>query len=132
MSKILVAYDGTEPANRALERAARLARSTGASLTVVGVVPARASRGVADPSIQASDSQRLVQAKKFLTECGLAPILVERSGDPALEIEQLVTRDRFETVVIGSRGLGEAERVLKGSVSEHVRSHVHATVIVVD
>ena len=39
MKKILIAYDGGEPARRALDTAADLARLTGASVSVVSVVP---------------------------------------------------------------------------------------------
>ena len=39
MNKILVAYDGSEPAHRALERGAELAEAFGAELGVVSVTP---------------------------------------------------------------------------------------------
>ena len=37
---------------------------------------------------------------------------------------------RFDTIVIGSRGLGAVSRFLQGSVSEHVATHANATVVV--
>jgi nucleotide-binding universal stress UspA family protein len=37
---------------------------------------------------------------------------------------------RFDTIVVGSRGLGAAERFLRGSVSERLATHSKATVVV--
>jgi nucleotide-binding universal stress UspA family protein len=34
-------------------------------------------------------------------------------------------------VILGSRGLGTAARVLQGSVSEHVATHTKSTVVIV-
>ena len=38
--------------------------------------------------------------------------------------------DRDDMVVLGSRGLGLVSRALQGSVSEHVATHAHATVVI--
>ena len=53
MKKILLAYDGGEPARRALETAGQLTRAFHASLSVVSVVPEGASRPPRDPSDEA-------------------------------------------------------------------------------
>ena len=36
----------------------------------------------------------------------------------------------FDTIVIGSRGLGVVSRFLQGSVSQHVATHADATVVI--
>jgi len=42
----------------------------------------------------------------------------------------LAERGGFDTIVIGSRGLGVVSRFLQGSVSEHVATHADATVVI--
>ena len=49
MKRILLAYDGTEPARKALATAADLAKKYEASVTVVSVVPVHPGRAPMDP-----------------------------------------------------------------------------------
>ena len=58
-----------------------------------------------------------------------ATFLLE-TGDVATTIERVIVDGGFDTVVLGSRGLRWAARTLRGSVSEHVVTHSHATVVV--
>jgi nucleotide-binding universal stress UspA family protein len=44
--------------------------------------------------------------------------------------QRIAAEGGYDTVVLGSRGLGAVSRVLQGSVSEHVASHAETTVIV--
>ncbi len=36
----------------------------------------------------------------------------------------------YDTIVVGSRGLNALTKMLQGSVSDHVATHAHATVVV--
>jgi nucleotide-binding universal stress UspA family protein len=131
MNKILLAYDGTEPAQRALDTAAELAKSTGATVSVVSVVPMRPGRFPIDPwDTAVNHTRELVEARRLLGQRGIEADLIERAGDPARTIEEVADEGGFDTIVIGSRGLGMLGRVLQGSVSEHVATHAQATVIV--
>jgi nucleotide-binding universal stress UspA family protein len=56
--------------------------------------------------------------------------LLERAGDPAKTIERIAEEGGFDTVIVGSRGLGPVSRFLQGSVSEHVATHAEATVVI--
>ena len=51
-------------------------------------------------------------------------------GDPAKTIERIAAEGGFDTVILGSRGLGAISRALQGSISEHVSTHAETTVIV--
>jgi nucleotide-binding universal stress UspA family protein len=105
MKKILLAYDGGEPARRALETAGELARAFHAPLSVVSVVPEGAGRPVGDPREDASAHAReLQEAKRLLAEMGLEVELLEPSGDPARRIEQIAEEGGFDTIVLGSGG----------------------------
>ena len=131
MKKILLAYDGGEPARRALETAGELARAFHAPLSVVSVVPEGAGHLVGDPWEDASAHAReLQEAKRLLAEMGLEVELLEPSGDPARRIEQIAEEGGFDTIVLGSGGGGPIDRALHGSVSRHVVAHAMATVVV--
>ena len=131
MKKILIAYDGGEPAHRALDTAAELARLTGATVSVVSVVPVHPGRFPIEPWDDTSThAEELIEARRLLRERGIEAELIEPSGDPAVAIERIADDGGFDTVVIGSRGLGLMGRVLQGSVSEHVATHAKATVVI--
>lgn len=130
--RILLAYDGTQPARRALESAASIAKALGAALDVVSVVPSQGARAPIAPwDDQAVHDAELLDAKTQLEQLGLPCRVFEPVGDPAREIERLAADGRYHMVVLGSRRLGLAGRVLQGSVSEHVATHSDATVVVV-
>jgi nucleotide-binding universal stress UspA family protein len=131
MKKILVAYDGGQPAKRALDLAAELAQRYGARVGVVSVVPVHPGRSPIDPwDDRAVHTAELAEARRVLAERGVEAVLYEPEGDPARTIEQVADDGAYDTVVVGSRGLGVLSRTLQGSVSEHVATHSAATVIV--
>jgi nucleotide-binding universal stress UspA family protein len=131
MKNILVAYDGEAPAKRALEVAIDLTKRFDANLSVVSVVPTRPGRSPVDPWDDRSvHARQLLEARDILARDGVEAEMIEPAGDPAKEIEKIAEAGKFDTIVIGSRGLGAIGRVLQGSVSEHVATHAAATVIV--
>lgn len=131
MKKILVAYDGGQPAGRALDLAADLAQRYEARVGVVSVVPVHPGRSPIDPwDDRAVHTAELAEARRILAQRGIEAVLYEPEGDPARTIEQIAEDGAYDTVVVGSRGLGVLSRALQGSVSEHVATHSTATVIV--
>lgn len=131
MKRILVAYDGGEPARRALHAAIELAKRFDALISVVSVVPFHPGLAPMDPWDDPEvHAQELDQARSILAEEGMTADLIEPIGDPARTIERIADDGGYDTVVIGSRGLGVLSRFLHGSVSAHVATHAHATVVV--
>jgi nucleotide-binding universal stress UspA family protein len=131
MKKILVAYDGTEPADNALATAIDLARAFDAGVGVVSVVPMHAGRAKIDPwDDRPVHAEQLRQAQRILSEAGIEAQLHEPIGDPSHAIEQTAAEAGYDTIVLGSRGLGGLARMLQGSVSEHVATHAAATVVI--
>ena len=130
--KILLAYDGGEPAHRALELTADLAKKFEASVAVVSVVPVHPGRVPIDPwddSAGPCQPARRGQAPPRRSH-GIEPVLIEQAGDPAHTIERIAQDGGYDMVVVGSRHLGAVSRVLQGSVSEHVATHAPATVVI--
>jgi nucleotide-binding universal stress UspA family protein len=131
MKRILVAYDGSEPARRALDTTIELAKASDALVTVMSVVPVHPGRVPIDPWDDPSvHARELREAKQILAARGVTAEYVQPSGDPARKIEQLAEEGGFDTIVLGSRGLGAVSRFLQGSVSEHVATHASATVVI--
>jgi nucleotide-binding universal stress UspA family protein len=131
MKKILVAYDATEAAERALQTSIELAKVFTAEVGVVSVVPLHPGRAPMDPwDDRPVHAEQLARAKAILLEAGIEPRLHEPMGDPATVIERLAEEHGYDTIVIGSRGLSAVERILQGSVSEHVVTHAKTTVVV--
>lgn len=129
--RILLAYDGTAAAVKALDTAATFATTFGAAITVVSVVPTRAGRAPTDPwDDRAVHAAELKEAEGLLAEVGVTCELLEPSGDVPRTIERIAEEGAFDMIVVGSRDLGSVERLLLGSVSEHVASHASTTVVV--
>lgn len=131
MKRILVAYDGGEPARRALDTAVELANGFDARISVVSVVPVHPGRAPVDPwDDRAVHANELQEARTILAGQGIEAELLEAAGDPATTIERIAESGDFDTVVVGSRGLGAVLRVLQGSVSEHVATHANVSVLI--
>jgi nucleotide-binding universal stress UspA family protein len=132
MKKILVAYDGGEAALKALNTAGDLAHAMGATVSVVSVVPVHGGRIGLDPWDDSEvHAKELTEARRMLRERGIDAQLLEPVGEPAPTIERIAREGGFDTIIMGSRHLNALERVLQGSVSEHVATHAEATVVVV-
>ena len=132
MKKILVAYDGSEPAKRALWQTAALARALGSRVTVVSVVPVHSGRFTMEPwDDRAVHAAELEEASAFLASREVEAEVLEPAGNPARTIERIAEEGQFDTVIIGSRAHGTAARIFASSVSEHVAMHAKATVVIV-
>ena len=131
MNRILVAYDGGEPAKRALAMAIDLSTRFGATVGVISVVPIRTLVAGLDPwDDRELHAAQLRDAQDLLRAHGIEPELIQPYGDPAFVIERTAFERNYDTIVIGSRGQGAIGRFFGGSVSEHVATHTDATVIV--
>ena len=132
--KILVAYDGSEGAKRALEQSVELAQN-GSSVSVVSVAEVLPQFGRAGavlvPEEDEERRRELEEAKSSLAEKGVDAQVVERRGDAATMIIDEAQKEGVEMIVMGTRGLNTAQRWLMGSVSTKVLQHAPCNVLVV-
>jgi nucleotide-binding universal stress UspA family protein len=116
---ILVAYDGSPHAARALLVAAELAARPGVDCTLIHVSPSEeTAQGVLEP------------AESFLSHHGVSPrkrAIV--SSKPAEVICGLATSAGVDLVIMGAYGHSPIREVLFGSTTERVLSHCDANVI---
>jgi nucleotide-binding universal stress UspA family protein len=135
---IIVGYDGTNPAELALERATELAVLVRAKLVVTSVAPVlvgmAAAHGIGpyDPADPPEDHrEQLAHARAFLASKGVAAEFELAFGDPGDAIAELADRHDADLIVVGTREPGMYERLLGGSVSRSVSKHAHCDVLVV-
>jgi nucleotide-binding universal stress UspA family protein len=131
--KVVVGYDGSDSAKRALERAATLAGEHG-RLVVVAAAESHARTGITegahlDPSEVERRRNDLEEAKASLSDRGLEVETIEAQGDPGHVIVE-AAKDA-DLVVVGSRGLNPVQRLLLGSVSSKVVHRAESDVLVV-
>jgi nucleotide-binding universal stress UspA family protein len=141
MRHIMVATDGSEGADRAVDVAADLAKAFGARLFIVTVAGnlsgeemrelARAEKNIGD-ALEAFSMQILTAAEKRARRLGLTDIQLQIGwGDAARSIIEIATREAADAIVLGRRGRGRLAGLLLGSVSQKVASLAPCTVMVV-
>ena len=144
---ILVALDGSKHAKRAVIVATDLAqryKSRLQFLTVTKKAPDRISGELrhymeiehltGTPDVLVSDAVKkiLAEAERHARNKGVKPVrTVAQSGPVAQTIIDFAKRQKADLIVMGSRGLGEVEGLLLGSVSHKVVSLADCNVIVV-
>jgi nucleotide-binding universal stress UspA family protein len=138
MERIVVGFDGSEHGRRALERGATIARAAGARLAVVSSAKvsalARDPAGGAspvDPADAEARAKALDEARSYVAAQGLEADFVEGHGDPADVLVQEAKETNSDLIVVGTRGLNVAQRLLLGSVSTKVVHEAHCDVLVV-
>jgi nucleotide-binding universal stress UspA family protein len=142
---ILCAVDGSELSLRAATAASELAAKLNAKLTFLTVAKelkvSEEVRRYLELEQLAGEPQYVLdqmtesvieQAKDAARRAGLDSIKAEvKTGNPARTIVQYAERIGADTIVLGSRGYGDLEGALLGSVSHKVLSLAKCTCMTV-
>jgi nucleotide-binding universal stress UspA family protein len=140
---ILVGFDGSSHARRALEEAIGLAQAHHAALAVMTVVPdPRTMAGIGTLGYGAPDLARARSEleKDYARSLDAAVDAVPDDlpvtkriahGRPGPELVKAAREDHHDLVVVGSRGLGTAASLVLGSVSGYVLHHLAGAALVV-
>ncbi len=136
---LLVPYDGSEPAERALHTAATAFVDPDITvLHVVDPLESISAGGLDGPTLTSMQDQReeagerhLDEAESILAEYDLTVETTMRVGDVTREVVAAAEEHGLDHVVIGSHGRRGIDRFLLGSVAEKVvrRSPVPVTVV---
>ena len=132
---VIVGFDGSPAAARALDLAAEALAPDGL-LLVVSIEPQVQSRGLLSESLLepgVSAEVLLDFARERLR--GAAPSLeletIARTGDPGDALVELARERDARLIAVGGRGADYNARVLLGSVAAHVAEHAPCDVLVV-
>ena len=118
--RILIGYDDSEEARRALDRATALA-GYGSTITVVSVAP----------DGQATATDVLAHARDHLVGRLVDATYLQPVGDPADEIVAAARSLGADVVVVGRRSGNLLRRLMLGSVSAKVVRNAPCDVLVV-
>ncbi len=128
LSKILVAVDGSESAEKALEYAVQLAKKHKAKVTLLNVGESKlfgfkpnVVREVGEHVL--SDAAAKVKGLKLNTQLEF--------GNPAETIIEVAEKGNYDLIVVGSRGLSSVKRFFLGSASDDVSHHAKCSVLIV-
>jgi nucleotide-binding universal stress UspA family protein len=136
--KILLAYDGSEGANRALEVGIGLAKIHGAELWAVAVQEKLPRfSGTIDEvqeEKQFADEQygKLLEAAKAKAKAaGIEIKTLMHSGHPAQTIVAVAKEGKFDLVLVGHTGLSGVWAAFLGTTAEKVSRHAPCSVLIV-
>ena len=144
MNRILVATDGSEGANRAVDYAAGQAKDDGAELLIVNII---GGYGLPDgvwmaftndqsallkELLATQSAEILTAARERARKAGAGTVLLKsRTGEVAQAIIETAQERQADAIVVGKRGAGGFASALLGSVAQKlvVLSPVPLTVV---
>jgi nucleotide-binding universal stress UspA family protein len=144
---IVVGYDGTSSAERALRRAIQLARMFASRVIVADVAapqPLQTTPGAFGylpyyagiPEQSTRMDETLWQQHRSSIDSLFAHTAVRHEfaglvGEPVTEIVEVADQHKADLIVVGTREANFLERLLEGSVSQGVARHAHCDVLIV-
>jgi nucleotide-binding universal stress UspA family protein len=135
--KILVALDGSEHSIRALKSAIAIAKKFEGGITLIHVytvspfviTPKQVYKYV--QAVQELGNNILQDGTSLVKAEGIQVETLLKEGHAVEKILETVTKQKFNLVVLGSRGLSTLKGILMGSVSEGVTKNAPCPVLVV-
>jgi nucleotide-binding universal stress UspA family protein len=122
--RILVGVDGSKHADKALKEAVIIAKKFSGFVKVLTVY---------GKSMDTKAEEITDAAKQFclreMAECFEVSSLL--GSNPARALQDTAKNEKFDLIVVGSRGLGSTASILLGSVSRQVAANAECNVLVV-
>lgn len=141
LHSIAVALDGSEGADRALEKSIELARLASAELSLVSVARAQYTMALgpgAPPPVPVHPDERrilselLARAGERAKKEGVRSVRTLLLEGPVVDsLLSFFDELKPDLIVLGARGLSTGRRLFVGSVSEAVLHHAHGSVLIV-
>jgi len=136
IKKILVALDGSKTSYKGLEIAIYLSRQCGATITgihVISIYPRNLGDMIAPIRNRlVKDAEKFMNnAKTISAQNGIIFYKKIIYGDAKNEIPNFAKENKFDLIVIGSRGLTSVKEVFLGSVSNAIVHKTHLPLLVI-
>jgi nucleotide-binding universal stress UspA family protein len=143
LGSIVVGTDGSDRAERAVDRAGELANAFDVKVHVVSAYSSgsnalwmAAAGGFAAAEVQDEEEKHtraqhyVDRAQRRLAGAGVTSEAHVWPGEPADALVRIAQEQDAAMIVVGNRGMAGARRVL-GSVPNHVSHHAHCDVLIV-
>ena len=135
-TNVLVPVDGSETAERAIEKAVEIAKVCGAKLHflyVANINQLAINACLSDAIFSAVTKAGVVSLERAMEKVpdGMEKEASSETGSPAVVILDYLEDHPMDMVIMGSRGLGVVKGVLLGSVSQYVVEQAKCPVLVV-
>jgi nucleotide-binding universal stress UspA family protein len=143
LQNLMVAVDGSDASNRAIDVAAELAKNANGTLTIVSaaaplssdqLAALRRQEGAAPDATDILAQETLREAEKRAGWSGLPRTSIKgifRWDDPAQMIIDCIVSEKVDAIVVGRRGRGRLGGLLLGSVSQKLATLSPCPVIIV-
>ena len=144
--KILLATDGSDSANSAIDYLATFTLPQGSEVVLMTVIEKEVYRSKSKTELNAEQLELLQQTKQMLKDkarelltaaserlsrAGLSCSTLIRAGHPARELVRIANKRDVDLAVVGSHGLGGIKRFLLGSISDQVLAYAPCSVLIV-
>ncbi len=133
MKHILVAFDGSQPAERAFGFALSLADKFGSGIHVLAVArpPEPPEEVETEAAIESAREHYQQQFQARAAKAGVKASFAVLVGHPAEQIVHYAETHAIDHIVMGHRGKTFFRRWLLGSVSKQVIHYAHCTTTIV-
>ena len=138
-TNIVVPIDGSDNSYRALDAALLLSEKLGSNITVIHVmeeVPIThiGSEKMLNELLEAYKKENqdiLLKCTEIANQKGLTIKTFLLQGNPASAILDYIKKEKFDLVIMGSRGLGKFKELILGSVSSKILHHSPCAVLLI-
>lgn len=137
-TKVLVPFDGSAQAIKALEVATAISKRDKAKLTVLYVMEPYGlptsptdTLFLIEQGVKQLKELTVKKARYILKKNRARGEVITKDGHPAEVILKVAKKGKYDLIVMGNRGLSDIDRFFLGSVTDAVVHHAHCTVMVV-
>jgi nucleotide-binding universal stress UspA family protein len=142
-TKIVVGTDGSATAERAVHKAAALAKAVGAELIIISAFNNRAPAGVAAAGIaidsgwmaaaQGAAESVAKEAADGAKAAGVATVSYQAvAGEPSEALIHVTQEQGADLLVVGSKGMQSTARFLLGPIANKVSRKVDCDLLIVE
>jgi nucleotide-binding universal stress UspA family protein len=139
--KILLPVDGSKPSLNAAKYVAKLSKDlrSKCSVTLVSIhddiglghVKQFVAQSVIDDYLRETSEKELKAAQKALDAAGVKHSMAIKRGNVAQEIINLANKEKFDLIVMGSKGRAGILDTLMGSVAQKVSASAKQPVLLI-
>lgn len=136
--RILLAYDGSEYANKAYEYVLELAQINGGCevylISVANIPEFVNSKDEVDEALNAAKlyyGKILGNARKLANEKGIKIFTEVILGHPVDSVIRFAEKHECDLIVVGEKGTSGVKRYIIGNVAENIARHAKCSVLIV-